>query len=367
MLPDKRARRVGLTLIIGGLGVLLARHLQLPGGPIVGAIVLTGAANLLGAPLDEPPGWLRSAGRVVLGLTIGATVTSDTLQAIGRAQLPVTVMIVMMISLGFLVAWVIHHLVHMPLATALCGSSPGGLTTLVVMATDLGGEAPVVASMHMVRLVSVTLFMPAFVQAAFPDGGAIAQAMTTEATGSAAVWQLLVLLAVGFALGQIAQRLKIPGGDMIVGMAVAAVANTAWLHVPGLPATWKLFAQWVVGAGVGATVTRQALRAFKPYALAGSLMTALLILAGLFAGWLLARLTSLDLITALMGSSPGGADTMMILAGELGADVRLVTAMHVSRLIIITLLTPVAIRLMGRRTAHRARAAAASLAGLSGS
>jgi membrane AbrB-like protein len=172
----------------------------------------------------------------------------------------------------------------------------------------------------------------------------------------AAAWQLLVLLAMGLAAGLAFGRLGVPGGDMIVGMVVGAVANALWLQVDGLPEAWRLFAQWVVGVGVGATVTRKALADFRPYALAGSLMTALLIVAGLCAGWVLARLASLDLLTAIMGTSPGGADTMMILASELGADARLVTAMHVSRMIVITLVTPVAIRALGTR-AQRARAA----------
>lgn len=341
---------MGLSLLLGGLGALLARSLHLPGGAVIGAIVLTAVGNLVGISLEEPPSWLRAAARIVLGLTIGATVTPDTVAAIGRAQLPILGMIFCMLGLGMLIAWAIHRLTHMPLSTALCGSSPGGLTTLVVMSTDLGGQASLVASMHMVRLVSVTLFTPAFVEAVFPNGGSIPPSVVA-ADGSApvALWQLLVLLALGLLAGLAARGLKIPGGDMIVGLLVAAIANITWLHLPDLPGSWKLFAQWVIGAGVGATVTRQALRDFKPYALAGSLMTTLLILAGLLSGWLLARLTALDLLTAIMGSSPGGADTMMILAGELGADARLVTAMHVSRLIVITLFTPLAIRVLGGR------------------
>jgi uncharacterized membrane protein AbrB (regulator of aidB expression) len=51
-------------------------------------------------------------------------------------------------------------------------------------------------------------------------------------------------------------------------MIVAALLNPTWLRLAALPAAWRLFAQWIVGAGVGVTVTRETLRHFKPFALA---------------------------------------------------------------------------------------------------
>ena len=63
-------RDIGLTLVIGTAGAAIARAVQLPGGPMVGALIAAGAARVLGAPVEQPPPWLRNAGRTVLGLTI---------------------------------------------------------------------------------------------------------------------------------------------------------------------------------------------------------------------------------------------------------------------------------------------------------
>ena len=80
-------------------------------------------------------------------------------------------------------------------------------------------------------------------------------------------------------------------------------------------------------------------------------MTAFLMASGLALAWVLSRVSSLDLITCIVGCAPGGADTMIILAGEFGANVPLVTAMHVSRLIILMVLLPPLISFSVRRGA----------------
>lgn len=349
-------RKVGCTLLVGAVGVVAARALSLPGGAFTGAMLATAIASLLQAPLGEPPKWLRSAARVVLGLTVGASVTPDTVGAVARALVPVAIMVVAMVALSLLAARLLSRLTHMDRATALCGSSPGALAAMVALSEDLGGNPPVVASMHLVRLVSVLLFVPAFVAAAFSRGAAAPVPVAAVAAGPSLVaLRLGALLGLGLAAGYVAVRLKVPAPELLAGLAVAALLNPLLLRVPALPSTWRVFAQWIVGAGVGATVTRQTLRDYRPFALAGGLMTAFLIAAGLGLGWLLYRASGVDLVTCIVGCAPGGADTMIILAADLGADPQLVAAMHVSRLVILMVLLPVISRVAARGVERQPR------------
>ncbi|HHX45043.1 MAG TPA: AbrB family transcriptional regulator [Chloroflexi bacterium] len=343
--------RMGLTLAIGAAGGLLANAVHLPGGPMAGALVAVGGMQVLGTRLEEPPSWLRTSGRIVLGITIGATVTAETLRVVATSLAPVAVMVVFMLVLGLVTAWALTRLARMAPATAFCGASPGALSAMVTLADELGGSAPVVASMHLVRLVSVMLVVPPFVQGAFaPAPEAVGPLLTSAAGGGPLFWRQAALLVLGVAAGLLVTRLRVPAGDLVTGMVVAAVANPAVLHLPDLPITWKLFAQITIGAGVGATITREALADFKPFALAGGIMTVFLMASGLALAWVLSQVTSLDLITCIVGCAPGGADTMIILAGEFGANVPLVTAMHVSRIIILMVLLPPLIHLAVRRT-----------------
>jgi len=350
---SRAERGMALTLAVGAAGAFLARAVHLPGGPLVGALVAAGGARVLGAPLEEPPPWLRTSARIVLGLTIGATVTDETLRVVASSLVPVAVMVVFMLVLGLITAWALTRLARMAAPTAFCGASPGALSAMVTLADELGGSAPVVASMHLVRLVSVMLAVPPFVHGFFaPPPEAVAPLLSGTIDGGPLFWRQAALLAMGLIAGLAVTRLKVPAGDLVTGMVVAAVANPAFLHLPDLPLTWKLFAQIAVGAGIGATITRAALADFKPFALAGGLMTLFLMASGLALAWVLSQVSSLDLITCIVGCAPGGADTMIILAGEFGANVPLVTAMHVSRIVILMVLLPPLINITVRRTAH---------------
>ena len=103
------SRSVLLALLLGAIGAALGRALRIPGGAFTGALFLTAAGRLLEWPVAESPRWLRSAARTVLGITVGATVTAETIREVGRALGPVVILVLAMIGLGILVAWAIHR------------------------------------------------------------------------------------------------------------------------------------------------------------------------------------------------------------------------------------------------------------------
>jgi len=153
----------------------------------------------------------------------------------------------------------------------------------------------------------------------------------------------------GMAGATIGTRLKMPAAEILAPMVLAAVVNPIWLHVATYPEALRQYANWIIRLGVGASIDLSTLRRFRPFAVAGALMTAFLIVRGFALGWLLSAITDIDLLTALLGCAPGGATAMIALSGELGADAQLVAAMHVTRLLILMILLPFLIRGAARR------------------
>ena len=340
--------QLGATLGIAVVGLVVARQLRLPGGPFVGAMLLTSAVQLWSDALCEPPKWLCSAGRILLGLTIGATVTAETVTVVVQTFVPVVIIILSMIVLGVGVAWVIARRTKMGVSTALCGTTPGVMAAMVAMADDLGGDGRLVASMHLIRLVSILIFVPPLVHRYIPPVNGDHALVATTIAGGGETWRLAALVIIGLAVGLAAARRKVPAGELMGGLLVAAVLNPAWLHLGRLPDWWRLVSQCIVGAGVGAMVTKETLRDFRPFVVAGAVMTAVLIVSGMGLGLLLWQVTELDLVTCIVGASPGGADQMVILAGELGGNEQLVAAMHVTRQVILMLLVPVLSKVAAR-------------------
>jgi hypothetical protein len=140
---------------------------------------------------------------------------------------------------------------------------------------------------------------------------------------------------------------------MLGALVFSALANPVLLHIPVMPNVFRLFATWVVGVAVGVTMTRKALKDFRPFWAAGVITTLLLIGSGLGMAVLLARMGTLDPITSMLASTPGGADQMVILAAAMGGDAPLVAAVHATRQILLMLTLPVVMRLVLRRAGKR--------------
>ena len=70
------------------------------------------------------------------------------------------------------------------------------------------------------------------------------------------------------------------------------------------------------------------------------LVSAATLVISLVAGALLARVTEVDAPTAALGLVAGGASGIVGMAGELGADDRLVAFMQYLRVLVVVLLTP---------------------------
>ncbi len=348
---DRTPNQIALALLIGAGGAGLATALNIPASGFVGALVFTALANLLDAELVRPPKWLGRGARTVLGITIGAGLTRETLNVIAGASWAMIASLAAMALLSLGIAWLVHRVAHLPLATALCSASPGGLTAMVALAEDLEGDAPLVASVHLVRLLSILAIVPLLVAGVTgePLAGSLAAQADIGPQPPLMGLRLLGLLAIALAIGHLAHRAHVPAGDLLAGLIVAALLNPTLFHLPSIPSSWPILAQWLIGTGVGTAIGADTLRRFGAFLQAGILVTVLLLVLGLGLGWLLSRLPSIDLATALLSTAPGGADTLIILAPYVGADQQIVTAMHVARLIMLVLLVPPVVRRLSPR------------------
>jgi hypothetical protein len=151
--------------------------------------------------------------------------------------------------------------------------------------------------------------------------------------GTVQTYVVTVLVAV---LGAWAgTRLRLPAGallgPLILGVALAelGVVQLAW--PPGVPqAAYLVLGLWVGLLFDGASV-RRAGRLF-PFVLASAVG---LVLACAALGWALAALTGIDGMTAYLATTPGGIESVAIVALGTGADAPLVLAVQMLRLLAV--------------------------------
>jgi len=154
------------------------------------------------------------------------------------------------------------------------------------------------------------------------------------------VFQTLVVALVG---GFIGYRLKIPAGAFIGAMVASALFNIAFAR-GYLPFNFRLVAQMVVGGYIGLNFSRESIVQIK-----SSLFPIIFMVIGLFLfsivlGIIIHKVTDIDLITAMLGSSPGGLTEMSIIADSYGADISTVATMHLIRIMSVVLFLPTIMR-----------------------
>jgi membrane AbrB-like protein len=116
----------------------------------------------------------------------------------------------------------------------------------------------------------------------------------------------------------------------ILGAALFNIFSGGAAWVPGQT---KLLVQIIAGSFIGLAMERKDLarlpKLFKPMLVMGS---GFLIL-NIIAGFLMAALSPLDLVTSLMSAVPGGVNETPIIAADMGADAPKVAVMQTLRLI----------------------------------
>jgi membrane AbrB-like protein len=151
---------------------------------------------------------------------------------------------------------------------------------------------------------------------------------------------LVLLLAVAAVVGLAFERFGVPGGT-IVGAMVGAAAVTLVRGGPEveIPAWMTTAALLVLGAGVGAGVTREVLVSLRAALLPAVLAAVLIIAAGVAIAALLGALRIAP-PSALLATSPGALTAITAAAAAHGDGAAQVALFHTVRVVLVLLTLP---------------------------
>ena len=342
-----------VSLAVGAAGGWIAQWIGVPAGVAVGALVASGLYRLSGGSPGRWRDHYGRSGRLLLGTTVGAVFGPSVLEPLKVAFLPMCVVIVTIIAVGLGLGWALGRVTTLDPVTALVSGIPGGLPAMVAIADETGADATVVAAVHFSRLTTILVVVPLLIPVLTnASGSSAAVAPFAEPVGFG---RTVVSLIIGLVGGLLAVRARIPSGDMM-GAIVAVGAVNLFGPGPGpLPMAFRTAAMLLVGTAVGTQMSRESLRLLRRVALPAGVLIVTLISVGVALGWGLSRVTSLDLTSALLSSVPGGASTMPLVAHELGGDVRVVAALHLTRQLVVFSLLPAVLNhlLRTRRSASK--------------
>lgn len=346
-------RRDLLTLAVGALGALIATLVHMPMALLAGPAVAVALAGLCGLSLHISPR-LRDAGFLVIGLSIGSLVGPESIEAMMRWPVAFGLLAGLTLATPWAGRWLIPRLLPIDRDEAFLAAAPGHLSLVIALADSLQLSLTRPVVLASIRLMALTLLVPL---AASLAGIEIGPGLPQLAAVTPWAWILGQIVA-ALLLAPVLKALKLPAHVLIAGIVVAATTHLAGWTAGGLPG-WAAQASLILmGAMIGSRFGGMGWRELRQSLTAGLaivvLTTGLATLAALPAAYL----SGLPLLDVLLGFSPGGLETMIILSAALGADPSFVAAAHLFRLsvlaVVLTLYaTDVARRGQGKSDGQR--------------
>jgi membrane AbrB-like protein len=335
------------SLVALSLAVLVPLELvHLPAalllGPMVAAILMgVGEARI------KVPAAAFTVAQAVIGCLMARALPGSIFVELLREWPIYLIGIGSVIAVAFGLGVLLTRLKVLPGTTAIWGSAPGASTAMILMADAFGADTRLVAFMLYLRVVLVAF--AASIVSRFFVGGEMVQAATPWFPPVAAVpfAETLALVVVSLVASR---AFKIPAGAIIVPMFLGtALQNLAGLQIelpPALLAAAYTVVGWTIGLRFTRDIMRHAARALP--AVAGS-MLALLGACALFAVALVV-FAGIDPLSAYLATSPGGADSVAIIAASTKVDVPFVMAMQAGRFIVVLLIGPPLARYIATRS-----------------
>lgn len=140
--------------------LLLDRLFKIPGGTLIFSIFIGFLITEFSFGIDQVPGFLAGMGQALIGAFVGIRFDKEVLSRLLKVG-PITIMIIMLFFiLTLCTAFIFKLLTGIPYATSLISTVPAGAAEMSVTAVALEVNPTVVASLHIIRVISLFLSLP---------------------------------------------------------------------------------------------------------------------------------------------------------------------------------------------------------------
>lgn len=317
-----------LSWILARIGVPAALLL----GPMLAGIVFAARGWTVSVPR---PCFLAS--QAVIGCLIARHFEPGVLATLAR-DWPIFIGTTLLIfAASFALGYVLMRTGAVPGNAAIWGSAPGGAAPMVILADAYGADARLVAVITYMRVLVVVAV--ASVLLTFIGSGQVVPAGTAfwQPVVPAALATTLLVATGGMVLGL---ALRIPAGPMIgaifIGTALSWSSDIAIVTPAPLLAAAYAFIGWRIGLTFSRSAVASAARSLPWIILSALTLVAFCAMLGGILVWQL----GIDPVTAYLATSPGGLDSIAIMAVSTHSDTPLVMSLQAIRFLIALSLGP---------------------------
>jgi membrane AbrB-like protein len=251
------------------------------------------------------------------------------------------------LGMSSFLGWLIARFGVLPGTTAVWGTAPGAASAMMLMSAEFGADARIVAFMQYLRVVIVAAIASLLARFWIHVGAAPhPEIVWFPPVDWISLGETLALAIIGGSTGRL---LRLPAGGLLVPMVAGALLHGTGLMKIELP-PWLLAASYAfLGWNIGLGFTRQIL-SHAARALPQTLLSIFVLVAfSAVLALILVKTMNVDPLTAYLGTSPGGMDSVAIIAASSPVDVPFVMALQTIRFLIVLLAGPPLARFVASR------------------
>ncbi|HZP68899.1 MAG TPA: AbrB family transcriptional regulator [Pseudolabrys sp.] len=232
--------RLSETLVTAALGGGALGLIGVPAGWLSGSILAVAGSAIAGRPMLIPTMLMRAI-FVLIGTSLGAVVTPETLNGMATYPLSIAVLILAMAVVSIAGAGYLRLVHQWDRVDSYLAAAPGGMSQVLALGAELGGDLRAIAIVQSIRVVVIAVGLPAGLAVL----GLVGQAppRINAPLGLDTAGELAILLAASSIVAIIAYRIRFPGGLLFGAMLTSAI-----LHGTGL--IHAVMPWWVANAAM---------------------------------------------------------------------------------------------------------------------
>ncbi|MBC7803376.1 MAG: AbrB family transcriptional regulator [Candidatus Parcubacteria bacterium] len=315
--------------LCGGVGALF-EWLRTPLPWMIGPLLAMAVGNFSGARLRAAPG-SRPLGQLIIGTALGLYFTPVVTQQVASYWHLLVFAALFAILVAWACGWFLSRVTDTDRSTAFFASVPGGAAEMAILGERFGARVDRIALAQSMRILIVVVVVPFVLTYSGVHG--------TDSYSPSPVpfnWPNLIVLFGVSALGGIMLWLARMANPFMFGPLIVAIVLTSnEIQFSSVPTWTSNLGQLLLGCALGSRFESSFLGSQVRYAAAVlvSILASIVLAAILSVG--LARLTGLPAASLLLAIAPGGIAEMCITAKVLQLGVPLVTAAHVTRVLVL--------------------------------
>lgn len=335
-----------LILLVSAILTTAIAYAGLPAAMLIGPMLAGVIAGMNGATVRIPKP-VFAGGQAIIGILIAGSIQPAILAAFIDDWPLFMFGVLSTVAASSYLGWQISRWKVLPGTTAVWGSAPGAATAMVLMADAFGADYRLVAFMQYLRVIVVAI-VAAIIAGLFVDEAISDSQPQTwfPALDWPSFMATVVVASVGAGIGGL---LRLPSpfflGSMILGVALHLGAGVSFQLPPWLLSLAYGVIGWSIGLSFTREIVRHAARAFAQ--VLGSIFALILFCAG--TGYILSHLLGIDMLTAYLATSPGGMDSVAIIAAASeGVNLSFILAMQMGRFLFVLVFGPSLAKLIAR-------------------